>query len=561
MRNIFLVIAILLVVAGCSGNKALRHRLEQAEALMDSRPDSSLILLDSINPDMLGSDENRAFYALLYSQARDKNYIDVTDDSLISVATRYYTTSSDTRRAMLSFYYKACVLFNASDYSHAIISALEAEKLARQLDDKIFVARCNEVISDIYKATYNYREELSSRANIPDLYKELGRKKEYYYSLMNLARAYSDNNQFDRSIGLLDSIGTAVNATNDSSMISYLIKSYILAYLYRSDDKDIIKAKFQYKELEKYGYHYTYNNFDYSNMACILLKENKIDSAMNIIDIAIENIDDSKNDMSIKNASYLLAKARGNMEEALRIHEEMFSMDDSLTRTILSQNAVLAQKDYYKRETIRQNVRYNNMKIYLIFSIIIMLLLIVGVWFIYRERLKRKDIEIENKINEIQVQRQSIISLSEKIGGQEKHASQLSVLVGKLFAERFSTLNILCNEFFEKRDSDKVKYSIYERVKTEIIKFSEPKEVSKLEKIVDQCKDDIVKKLREEFPNMTEREVTFLVMIFAGLSPRAISLFMDMKLGNYYNKRQRLKTKIAASDSKYKRLFLSNIDK
>lgn len=561
MRNILCFIVVFIVVAGCSEDKALRHRLEQAEALMDSRPDSSLVLLDSINPDMLGSDENRALYALLYSQARDKNYIDITDDSLISVATRYYAASSDTRRAMFSFYYKACVLFNASDYPHAIISALEAEKLARQLDDKPYLARIEWLMGDIYDCTYNFKEEIIHRGKVSTLYKDMGYNREYLNSLVELSRAYINDTQYERGIKLLDSISSFVENTRDSTLIVGHIKSYALAYIYSGEKEDYGKAKTKFEDLRRYGNHYQFNKFDYSNMAAIFLKEGKIDSASLVINYAITNLDDKGNNMSIKNASYLLAKEKGDIAEALRIHEDMFSIDDSLTRFILGQSAISAHKDYYRKESIIQQSNYRNMKIYYMFSIIIMVLIVGGIGIIYRERLKRKDIEIESKINEIQAQEHNMLSLSEKLGGQEMRTSQLSELVNKLFADRFATINLLCNEFFERRDSDKVKYSIYERVKAEVLKFSEPKEMAKLEKVVNQCKDNIASKLRKEFPNMNEGDITFLIMIFAGLNQRAISIFMDIQLGNYYNKRHRLKAKIAASDSKYKHLFLSNIDK
>ena len=57
---------------------------------MGSRPDSSLILLESIpSPEKL-SEEDYATWCLLMTQARDKNYVEHTSDSVIGVAVRYF---------------------------------------------------------------------------------------------------------------------------------------------------------------------------------------------------------------------------------------------------------------------------------------------------------------------------------------------------------------------------------------------------------------------------------------------------------------------------------------
>lgn len=64
--------------------------------------DSALSILEGVNLAELSTIQSRAKYALLLTQAKDKNYITHTDDSLIRVAVDYYDTSDDiTLRAKL----------------------------------------------------------------------------------------------------------------------------------------------------------------------------------------------------------------------------------------------------------------------------------------------------------------------------------------------------------------------------------------------------------------------------------------------------------------------------
>ncbi|MCD8091788.1 MAG: hypothetical protein LUF01_02725 [Bacteroides sp.] len=63
---------------------------------MEIYPDSALYLLNQLShPETLGG-QQRADYALLLTQARDKNYLDsLQSDSLIGFAVNYYRNSGD----------------------------------------------------------------------------------------------------------------------------------------------------------------------------------------------------------------------------------------------------------------------------------------------------------------------------------------------------------------------------------------------------------------------------------------------------------------------------------
>ncbi|MCM1518776.1 MAG: hypothetical protein NC117_09060 [Pseudoflavonifractor sp.] len=563
MRNILMILTLVMSMSGCMTDNGVDGILTEVESCMDTAPDSALRLLESIDRDGVGDGAVGARYALLYSQALDKNYVDVRDDSLITIAVRYYQAWGDKRHTMLSCYYRARILYNSADYTHAIYSILESEQLARQLNDTYYQARTNEVLADIYASTYNLPQEIKYRSIASSLYKNIGYKDNYLYSMVALSRAYANNDSYDKALNLLDSLNTDIRDTRDSVLIASLIKSYILVYLYRGDDRlgDYDRAKLEYDELQKYHEYYKYNNYDYSNLANIYIEKGYLDSAQYTINRAMDNRVDMYNDVSVKHSQYLLAKNNGDFVIALRLHEELFEKTDSFVRTILEQTAATAHKDFYKRESDMALLKAQNLKIYLIFCGIIAVIVLVSLYVIYREKLKRKNMEIDNIMNEIQTRRQNIELLSSEIDNQKMQSAQLSRLVKELFSDKFTTINQLCDEYFEKKDSDKIKYTIYSKVKSEILKLSNPDEIKKLEKAVNDCKDNIALKLRSQFPDMKEADLTFLILVFSGLSQRAICLIMDIKLGNYYNKRQRLRCKIIESTAKDKYIFLQNISK
>ena len=74
---------------GCHRDAAVVTALQDAEQYMQEHPDSSLHILARIDLSMIRREKTRAKYALLYSQALDKNYIDTDSDSLIRIAVDY----------------------------------------------------------------------------------------------------------------------------------------------------------------------------------------------------------------------------------------------------------------------------------------------------------------------------------------------------------------------------------------------------------------------------------------------------------------------------------------
>lgn len=81
--------------------------LVRAESLMYDHPDSALMLLDSMAPP--SEPYQNALWSLLVVQARDKNYIKHTSDSLINVAYDYFIRRDDPNRRALVLNYEGRV--------------------------------------------------------------------------------------------------------------------------------------------------------------------------------------------------------------------------------------------------------------------------------------------------------------------------------------------------------------------------------------------------------------------------------------------------------------------
>lgn len=102
MKHILLILlfAALLAVASCS--RTDDARLAVAERQMAEHPDSALLTLRKIDATSLNR-HNTALYALLLTQALDKNDVAVNNDSSIRIAVDYYSRYNDNDKKLRSF--------------------------------------------------------------------------------------------------------------------------------------------------------------------------------------------------------------------------------------------------------------------------------------------------------------------------------------------------------------------------------------------------------------------------------------------------------------------------
>lgn len=75
--------------------KELLPELSYAESLMQRCPSSALVVLDSMEVPSPSDKFQYATWCLLITQARDKNYIKHTSDSLINIALDYFEKQDD----------------------------------------------------------------------------------------------------------------------------------------------------------------------------------------------------------------------------------------------------------------------------------------------------------------------------------------------------------------------------------------------------------------------------------------------------------------------------------
>ena len=210
----------------------------------------------------------------------------------------------------------------------------------------------------------------------------------------------------------------------------------------------------------------------------------------------------------------------------------------------LREDMDLLRMDYENKLDISQT---SSRKAWLFLYIIFASVIVIGcsILIIIKRRLARKRKEIEE--------------LSMLISDRTDRNHELEAQVNALYSSRLDTLNMLCNEYFEKSESEKVKLSLYNEVEKHILALRDTKSINELEGIVNEYMDNILVKVREQLPELNRKDLIFLTYLYAGFSPRAVCIFTDIKIKNFYNRRSRLKERILETNAQDKEFFVSKM--
>ena len=159
-RTVVLIATLTALLAACTERTNYNTLLIQADSLMNLQPDSALHALESIPTGRLNTETDRAYHALLLTQARDKNYIRQTDDSLIQVAVRYYDSMGDATMKARAYYYWGSVCRDMNKIKKSISNFLIANILAKEIKDISLQSRICNNIGYLY-----YAQDLNEQAD------------------------------------------------------------------------------------------------------------------------------------------------------------------------------------------------------------------------------------------------------------------------------------------------------------------------------------------------------------------------------------------------------------
>lgn len=137
--------------------------------------------------------------------------------------------------------------------------------------------------------------------------------------------------------------------------------------------------------------------------------------------------------------------------------------------------------------------------------------------------------------------------------------SERGARIGGLLAQRFESMNRLCDEYFnlnDIKDENLARNEIYKTLSAQLKEMGGESFRKKLEESLNENMDSLMTRFREAFPGDNESAILFLYFS-SGFSAKAVGIFTKLKKSSVYSRRRRLREKIEQSSTPYRDEFLS----
>ena len=406
IRIAFFFILSFLAVSCHRDTDALNMTFSKVEKCMDLCPDSALNLLKGIHdPEKLWG-ESQATYALLMTQAMDKNYMKFSSDSLIALALNYYTiTQTSPIMYAKALFYHGRVMLELDKEEEALKSFLAAKDVYERTKDHKMLALIAEEVGMINRKQDLYDDALTNFREALTTYKQLKDSLSVISASLNIARVYLFKSEWD-SCSLY--YNNALEIAVQKNYLSEITILHELGILYRSmqnlsEAERYFLAAYEKETDEEKKY------MECLSLGYLYMQMGQTENARKYL-IMSANSSKAYTQISAYDCLYFLEKDIDNFEEAIVYHE----LADSITNAMeeLNSRELIAslQKKYenekLRNDNLQMKVRYTN---FILWGTIAFLFVVACMcYYYYKNRNNKKkiaEIELQIQENEEEIER------------------------------------------------------------------------------------------------------------------------------------------------------------
>jgi len=534
---------------------------------------------------------------LLHSQALDKNYIDVTNDSLISVAVEYYKDKDDVRSKFLSYYYMGRVHANGERYLQATSCLMESEQLVEEVGDDYLSGLLYSEMGRIYRLYYDYPKSLEAHRKAAECYERAGMIRHRNYMWRYQSQVCRNMNKFDESEWLLQKSLASAIEEEDKVLVQLCIDDLVMLYV---ELNRIQEVRMLYDDWIRMKQDSCGTSFFMGALARLFMTEQNFAEARCHLEKGWERAMNRKDSISLYLTSAMLNDRMGDGKKAYQDLLAGVSLQNINARQSLEQPILTIQRDYLSDRLEFEAYRLRMEKHFRFLYILFFIVLLGIVVYVLSKKLKqekekarrtidelneemqRKEAESNRKVasllQELERKNQSDIiinSLREELSRRDENlkqyicesesirrdlqhvANENLVNASQLFRERMELIGEMILSFEEKKDSN-----INEEIRWWKDKYLVGrKAIAELERQVNMYCQDAMSHFRKEVSMNEEADYHWVCYLFAGVSIKTIAWLMKENKGSVYQRRLRLRSEIESSECLHKELYLRLLGK
>ena len=371
-RLLVLLLCTSVVFISCMDNQ-IGSALTSAEISMNDNPEASLEVLKSIDKNLLSTRKQKAKYALLYSMALDKNYIDLKNDSIIAPAVEYYSRHGDADTRFRTHYYHARIFENAGDYDNALLAVSKAEALDTAKVDADVLCMLYAMKGSIYDIAWRPHDAIESYELARRYALESHKFRHYAYYTLYCAMEYrqaSDSILFEKCLSEAQDYQEYFTLTERHIYQSIMLNRMIDL---EKDSNEVLgfveNYLIEYPQSEKINWKNIARAYQYLNMH---------EKALEVLKLYTDYNDVSLDPGYYAILSEILAELK-DYDEALKAHEKYASINDAEDIKLHQSDLKLVeQRHFHEIQEISQKYKF------LYLTIIFLSILFVSLFYIIK---------------------------------------------------------------------------------------------------------------------------------------------------------------------------------
>lgn len=515
LTRIYTYLAILFAVmsAGCTSNNEVMQSVFEAERIAETQPEEALAIMQAVDRSAIRGSRDNARYALIYSEVLYYNRIYVDRDTLTRAMVEYYRDSDNHTERARALYQHSLVMKYSENVPEAMLSLIQAEESFAEIDNERLKGLIHRSKGDIYGNGCLFKNALDEYTTSKEYFDNIGLEEHSIFAQFDMGCVCLQMRDYAAAEQHLIAARDYAIANNNKIFLCEILHELCKSYIQNEEFQKCRETLTLFDTYDCLLYdHHRY----YCSKAISAAVEGDKEEAEEMLAVASRCEDSVIED--IEYAHYIVNRCVGSSEIALEWHERSKNRQDNLMLEVLEQPVLNMQVemlktklDSEKRE--RELIRQRNTITYVGIAILAVLAM-VYIW--YRIRKKNQDIA------------QYIETIAELQLVDRNLSTPMVESISALYRDRFNELNDLCDTYYDHSGTARQKNLVIDQLTHTIDAIkSDQRRLIEIEDSVNKYRDNLMHKLHEQLPRLSERDYRVALYSFAGFSNRAIALFID----------------------------------
>ncbi len=495
--------------------------LLRAERMLEASPDSSLLLLKEIDSERLDRAHN-ASYALLCTEALDKNGERIISDSLLNIALEYYGKRGNSVALAKCYYYLGCYHWELEEWDRAVDSYVYAETIALNFSAYNLLGLIYGRLGRLYTRQLNIEKALGMYDRSVICNDSAGNQRNKAWALGNKGRTFLYIQQYDSAVYYLRLAEKLHREQQDTLALNVCLNLQGALWLRLGN---IEQAK---KVIDLHGI----TSERYALLSDICLAEEKLDSAEYYLHQALVFVDDERQKIGFYQRLVRIAQMKNEKEKVIDYLFRRCAVTDSVYQGFV-ENSVEKWRTHSRYERAQKEAVASRLKAVSFQRLLGMasavFLIVVSVYQFLHSRRRKKLYEYRFLIQQLQISETNLKNLLEQ--QMEEKSVQLRIF----FERRVEILkNLIGLSLFNVKKL---------REKLPDIGLS-PEDWQLLKEGLDISMNGVVKCIENDYPDLTEDDRKYCYLYYAGFSAQEIAILLNVHLDSIYKKRNRIRQRL-----------------